>query len=90
MKLQHSRWRLQTKAIIKLFATFVLLIRNECLATKIRNAVLKSHGQINYDNRTNSVLESADTALAEVRTHAPEPPGKLDITSDMLLNHAFW
>jgi hypothetical protein len=32
----------------------------------------------------NSVLESADTVLAEVRTHAPGPPGKLDITPDML------
>jgi hypothetical protein len=38
----------------------------------------------------NSVLESADTVLAEVRTHAPGPPGKLDITPDMQLNHAFW
>ena len=31
----------------------------------------------------NSVLESADTALAEVATHAPRPPGKLDITPDL-------
>jgi hypothetical protein len=38
----------------------------------------------------NSVLESADTVLAELRTHAPGPPGKFDITPDMLLNHAFW
>jgi len=38
----------------------------------------------------NSVLESADTVLAEARTHAPGPPGELDITPDMLLNHAFW
>jgi len=34
----------------------------------------------------NSVLESSDTAPTEVRTHAPGPPGKLDITPDMLLN----
>src|ERR1700692_1671287 len=38
----------------------------------------------------NSLLEIADTVLSEVRTHAPGPPGKLDITPDLLLNHAFW
>jgi len=38
----------------------------------------------------NSVLESANTVLAEMRTHGPGPAGKLDITPDMQFNHAFW
>ena len=37
----------------------------------------------------NSVRESADTVFAEVRTHAPGAPGKLDTTPDMMLKHAF-